>query len=99
MKQQSYMQYFQLLCRGKQALLIVQKVLQQADMQELALFSLIATPGRKQLKIRLDKVSCCLHHPDQSVILLLLLILVAFEALSETHQGVHRTTFIVTINN
>jgi len=32
-------------------------VLQQTDMQDLALFSLMASPKHKQLKIRLDKVS------------------------------------------
>ena len=47
-------------CRGAKALLVVQQVLQQSAMQELALFSLIASPSHKQLKIRLDKVSCVL---------------------------------------
>lgn len=55
-------------CRGTKALLIVQQVLQQSSMQELALFSLMASPKHKQLKIRLDKVNqlsasllTCLH--------------------------------------
>ena len=43
-------------CRGTKALLVVQQVLQQSSMQELALFSLVASPNNKQLKIRLDKV-------------------------------------------
>lgn len=43
-------------CRGAKALLVVQQVLQQSSMQELALFSLLASPKQKQLKIRLDKV-------------------------------------------
>lgn len=42
---------------GTKALLIVQQVLQQSSMQELALFSLMASPKHKQLKIRLDKPS------------------------------------------
>lgn len=44
------------ICRGAKALLVAQQVLQQSSMQELALFSLLASPKQKQLKIRLDKV-------------------------------------------
>ncbi|KAL0048485.1 hypothetical protein WJX82_004269 [Trebouxia sp. C0006] len=40
---------------GAKGLLVAQQVLQQDDMQELALFSLMASPKHKQLKIRLDK--------------------------------------------
>ncbi|DBA76384.1 TPA: hypothetical protein ACH3X1_010091 [Trebouxia sp. C0004] len=40
---------------GAKGLLVVQQVLQQDGMQELALFSLMASPKHKQLKIRLDK--------------------------------------------
>lgn len=50
-----------LCCRGAKALLVVHQVLQQSSMQELALFSLMAGPKHKQLKIRLDKVRhCCI---------------------------------------
>ena len=44
------------VCRGAKALLVAQQVLQHSDMRELELFSLMASPSRKQLKIRLDKV-------------------------------------------
>lgn len=40
---------------GAKGLLVTQQILQQDDMQELALFSLMASPKHKQLKIRLDK--------------------------------------------
>lgn len=40
---------------GAKALLVAQQVLQHSDMRELELFSLMASPSRKQLKIRLDK--------------------------------------------
>ena len=43
--------------RGQKGLLAVQKILQQPDMQDLQLFSLMASTSHKQLKIRLDKVS------------------------------------------
>jgi len=47
--------------RGAKGLLVAQQVLQQDDMQELALFSLMASPKHKQLKIRLDKVGSALY--------------------------------------